>query len=49
MLPCRAKTPLFFYGASEYDIGSNSQKTQAEYAEMIGAGIGGMIFATLGK
>lgn len=49
MLPCRAKTPLSFDGVLAFDIGSNNQKTQAEYAEMIGAGIGGQILAALGK
>lgn len=49
MLSCRAKTSLSFDGALEYDIGSNSQKSRAEYAEMIGAGIGGKILAALGK
>lgn len=49
MLSCRAKTPLSFDGVLAFDIGSNNQKTQAEYAEMIGAGIGGQILAALGK
>ena len=49
MLSCRAKTLLSFDGALEYDIGSNSQKTRAEYADLIGAGIGGKILAALGK
>lgn len=49
MLSCRAKTFQSFDGALEYDVGMNSQKSQAEYAEMIGAGIGGRILAALGK
>ncbi|MCX7192356.1 MAG: hypothetical protein NTY60_01800 [Proteobacteria bacterium] len=49
MLSCRAKTFQSFDGALEYDVGINSQKSQAEYAEMIGAGIGGKILASIGK
>jgi len=49
MLSCRAKTLMSFDGVLEYDIGSNSQKSREEYADMIGAGIGGKILAALGK
>lgn len=49
MLSCRDKTLMSFDGVLEYDIGSNSQKTRDEYADLIGAGIGGKILAALGK
>lgn len=49
MLSCHSHTPLSFDGTLAYDMGSLGQKTQAEYADMIGNGIGGEILAALGK